>query len=121
MSCLAVPGGPMGSSFGPHSVSQDASLSHADTLVYTFTSKQGPAGCSHSHLDGNKQLLTKEEKTQTLWASSWQRRSVVDNFFFFKKSCGCVFKIVSPLGHISCLIAESFPPPSPPPRVLHWS
>ena len=31
-------------------------------------------------------------------------------FFFLKKSRGCVFKIVSPLGHISCLIAESFPP-----------
>ena len=111
----------MGSSFRPHSASQDASLSRADTLVYTFTSKEGPAGFSHSHLDGNKQLLTKEEKTQTLWARSWQRRSVVDNYFFFlKESCGCVFKIVSPLGHISCLIAESFPPPSAPPCVLHW-
>ena len=75
-------GDPMGSSFMPHSVSQDATLSPADTLVYTFISKEGPAGCSHSHLDGNKQLLTKEEKTQTLWASSWQRRSVVDFFFF---------------------------------------
>ena len=64
MSCLVVPGGPMGSSFRPHSVSQDASLSRADTLVYTFTSKEGPAGCSHSNVDGNKQLLTKEEKTQ---------------------------------------------------------
>lgn len=110
MSCLEVTGDPTGSSFMPHSVSQDATLSPADTLVYTFTSKEGPAGCSHSRLDGNKQSLTKEEKTQTLWASSWQRRSVVDIFFFLKKSCGCVFKIVSPLGHISCLIAESFPP-----------
>ena len=60
MSCLEVTGDPIGSSFTPHSVSQDATC--AATLPYTSTSKEGLTGCSHRHLDGNKQWLTKRRK-----------------------------------------------------------
>lgn len=64
MSCLAVPGARWVLASATLGVPRRLLVSRRHTCLH-LTSKQGPAGCSHSHLDGNKQLLTKEEKTQT--------------------------------------------------------
>lgn len=90
MSCLEVTGDPMGSSFMPRSVSQDATC--AATLAYTFTSKEGLTGCSRRHLHGDKQLLTKRRKFRCcgpisgrteLWLTIFFRSLVVVSLRFY--------------------------------------
>ena len=99
----------MGSSFMPHSVSQEPPCLPQTHLFTLSLPKRGPQAA----LTANRMVTSSyrpEKRKLRRCGPVPGRGDLWLTFFFLKKSCGCVSKIVSPLGHISCLIAESFPP-----------